>query len=104
MNVATRLPHEPAAVAEARAALDPLEPAVDGRTIGTLRLLVSELVTNSVRHGRPERSAADIELWISKSRQTVRVEVADAGRGFTVRSRSPVRTRARAGACTWSRC
>lgn len=87
MNVATRLPHEPAAVAEVRAALDPLEPAVDPRTIGTLRLLVSELVGNSVRHGRPERSTAEIELSVSKSRQTVRVEVADAGRGFTVRSR-----------------
>ncbi len=87
MNVATRLPHEPASIAEARAALEPLEPAVDRVTIGTLRLLVSELVTNSVRHGRPERSAGDIELSVSKSRRTVRVEVADAGRGFVTRPR-----------------
>lgn len=87
MKVATRLLHEPASVAEARAALRPLEPAVDRATIGTLRLLVSELVTNSVRHGRPERSAGAIELSVSKSLWTVRVEVADAGRGFAVRSR-----------------
>jgi len=79
MNLATRLPHEPASVAEARAALRPLEFAVDRATIGTLRLLVSELVTNSVRHGRSS-SAGEIEL-------SVRVEIADAGHGFAVRPR-----------------
>ena len=86
MNLATRLPHEPASVAEARAALRALEFAVDGATLGTLRLLVSELVTNSVRHGRPA-SAAEIELSVRASPQAVRVEVADAGRGFSVRPR-----------------
>jgi anti-sigma regulatory factor (Ser/Thr protein kinase) len=84
MNVATRLPHEPASVAEARAALGPLEPAVDRATIGTLRLLVSELVANSVRHSRPERSPGEIELLVSTSPETVRVEVVDGGRGFVV--------------------
>jgi anti-sigma regulatory factor (Ser/Thr protein kinase) len=79
MNLATRLPHEPASVAEARAALRPLEFAVDRATIGTLRLLVSEFVTNSVRHGRSS-SAGEIEL-------SVRVEIADAGHGFAVRPR-----------------
>lgn len=43
--------------------------------------------SSAKRARRPERSAAEIELSVSKSRQTVRVEVADAGRGFTVRSR-----------------
>ena len=86
MNLATRLPNEPASVAEARATLAPLEPAVDSATIGTLRLLVSELVTNSVRHGRPCPSG-EIELSLHASPQTVRVEISDAGRGFTVHPR-----------------
>ena len=86
MNLATRLPPEPASVAEARAALRPLEFAVDRATIATLRLLVSELVTNSVRHGRPS-SAGEIELSVRASPRTVRVEIADAGHGFAVRPR-----------------
>lgn len=86
MNLATRLPPEPASVAEARAALRPLELAVDRATIGTLRLLVSELVTNSVRHGRPS-SAGEIELSVLASPRTVRVEIADAGHDFAVRPR-----------------
>ncbi|MBA3422263.1 MAG: ATP-binding protein [Thermoleophilaceae bacterium] len=52
--------------------------------MGTLRLLVSELVANSVRHSRPERSPGEIELLVSTSPETVRVEVVDGGRGFVV--------------------
>lgn len=71
---------------EARAALRPLEPAVDRETIATLRLLVSELVTNSVRHGRPPPSG-EIDLSVHASPQTVRVEITDAGPGFAVHPR-----------------
>ena len=46
-------------------------------------LLVSELVTNSVRHGglRPDQ---EIELTIEASPQRLRVEVAEPGDGFEV--------------------
>ncbi len=86
-HIETRLPHEPASVAEARGALEPIEPNLDASTLGTLRLLVSELVTNSVRHGQAER-AGEIELSVSVSHETVRVEIADPGPGFDVSPRA----------------
>lgn len=48
-------------------------------------LLVSELVTNSVRHGglRPDQ---EIELTVQASRHHLRVEVAEPGEGFEVTS------------------
>ncbi|CAA9520668.1 MAG: hypothetical protein AVDCRST_MAG45-2478 [uncultured Solirubrobacterales bacterium] len=86
MNVATRLPHDPSSVAEARHAVDGLDTALDDETIATVRLLVSELVTNSVRHGLPDESG-HIELFVSATRESVRVEVLDAGAGFAPRAR-----------------
>ncbi len=86
MNLATRLPRTPASVARARQALAPLDRQVDRSTLGTIRLLVSELVTNSVRHSE---ASGGIELLVSASPETVRVEVADAGPGFAVRPRVP---------------
>jgi len=71
---------------EARHAVDGLDTALDDETVATVRLLVSELVTNSVRHGRPDESG-HIELSLSATRDSVRVEVADVGAGFTPRPR-----------------
>jgi anti-sigma regulatory factor (Ser/Thr protein kinase) len=87
MTVATRLPFEPASVGAARRALAPLDRAVDEATKETLYLLVSELVTNSVRHGRSE-GGGEIELSASASPDKVRVEVADPGPGFAARPRA----------------
>ena len=87
MNVATRFPHHPTSVSRARHAIDGLETAVDEETLATVRLLVSELVTNSVRHARPDRSG-EIELSVSASPKTVRVEVADSGPGFNAQPRT----------------
>jgi anti-sigma regulatory factor (Ser/Thr protein kinase) len=86
MNVATRLPHDPSSIAEARQAVDGLDPALDDETIATVRLLVSELVTNSVRHGVADESG-HIELSLSATHNSIRVEVVDAGEGFTPRAR-----------------
>jgi anti-sigma regulatory factor (Ser/Thr protein kinase) len=78
------LPPEPEAVAEARtkvcAAIEPElgEPACD-----TLRLLVSEVVSNAVRHGD---HGHPVELHASWN-AVVRVEVCDHGDGFTPRPR-----------------
>ena len=82
INIRRRLAHEPASVPEARASLAPLERVVDSGTFETLRLLVSELVGNSVRHAAPHASE-DIELSVRASRQRIRVEVANSGPGFT---------------------
>jgi len=85
-KVATRLPCEPASVTEARQVLEPLEPAVDEETIRTLKLLVTELVSNSVRHSA-SASHEEIELSVAASPESVRVEVADSGPGFEPRPR-----------------
>lgn len=86
MNFATRLPHDPSSVARARRAVDGLEHALDEETVATVRLLISELVTNSVRHVRPKESG-EIELYVAASPAAVRVEVADSGPGFATRPR-----------------
>ena len=87
IEIKRRLPHAPPSVAEARRALEPLERRLDPDTFETLRLLVSELVTNSVRHGQAENSE-EIELAVRASRETIRVEVADGGLGFEASPRA----------------
>lgn len=71
----------PGAVPDARTALDSLGEKVSPQTLEDLRLLVSELVTNSVRHAGLG-SSQTIELKVKLSAQTVRVEVNDQGSGF----------------------
>jgi anti-sigma regulatory factor (Ser/Thr protein kinase) len=75
------LPPEPGSVAEARsrvlAAVGP-QLGDDGR-VETLRLLVSELVTNAVRHGDGDRPVEVHAVWNAE----VRVEVIDHGHGFS---------------------
>jgi anti-sigma regulatory factor (Ser/Thr protein kinase) len=46
-----------------------------------LRLLVSELVTNAVRHAGA-RGEEEIGLRVQASRETIRIEVSDHGIGF----------------------
>lgn len=71
----------PGAVPDARRALDALDDQVSPQTLDDLRLLVSELVTNSVRHADLTESQA-IELKVKLMPETVRVEVNDQGSGF----------------------
>ncbi|MFL5893498.1 MAG: ATP-binding protein [Thermoleophilaceae bacterium] len=69
----------PQAAGEGRHALDRLRGAVAERGLDTLRLLVTELVSNSVRHGsREEWIQLDVDIYAN----AVRVEVHDAGPGF----------------------
>jgi anti-sigma regulatory factor (Ser/Thr protein kinase) len=68
----------PEAAAEARRAIGKLRADLDPPLMETLRLLVTELVTNSVRH-----TAADsMTLRIAVGRAAVLTEVADTGPGF----------------------
>ena len=76
----------PASVAEARRALGPLEGRISPTLLEELRLLVSELVTNSVQHARMD-SADSIELRVMVSGTSVRMEVTDTGAGFEVLDR-----------------
>jgi anti-sigma regulatory factor (Ser/Thr protein kinase) len=71
----------PYAVTAARLALADLDSTLDPSTAFDIRLLVSELVTNSVQHASV--SAEDsIRLHVDVRGQTVRVEVTDNGPGF----------------------
>jgi anti-sigma regulatory factor (Ser/Thr protein kinase) len=60
-----------------------LESVLEADLLDRATLLVSELVTNSVRHGglRPDQ---EIEVTVEASPQRLRVEVAEPGEGFEV--------------------
>ncbi len=75
------LPAEPASIAEARDAFGALAPQVGEELLPNLRLLVSEVVTNAVRHAG---AAPDARVLVvaENGGGCVRVEVHDEGCGF----------------------
>ena len=79
---------EPGATAagEARAALAALEGRIEPAALDDIRLMVSELVTNSVRHSGTQREF--VLLAVMQLGETVRVEVSDSGTGFEPSVRS----------------
>jgi anti-sigma regulatory factor (Ser/Thr protein kinase) len=72
----------PYAVTAARLALADLESQLDASVAFDVRLLVSELVTNSVQHASVAAEDS-IVLLVSINDETVRVTVSDDGPGFT---------------------
>jgi anti-sigma regulatory factor (Ser/Thr protein kinase) len=78
----------PYAVTAARLALADLESKLDSSVAFDVRLLVSELVTNSVQHAQVAAEDS-IVLAVSFSDKTVRVEVRDDGPGFEPPSAPP---------------
>jgi len=68
-------------VPRARAALDDLAESVGLERLEDLRLVVSELVTNSVRHAGLSRSDR-IDVRVTSDDDRVRVEIHDGGPGF----------------------
>ena len=81
-----RLNPGPEAIPAARRALDGLVGLVDRTVWEDLRLLVTELVTNGVRHSS-ERGPVCVSVTVEEGK--VRVEVTDSGRGFSP-SRAPM--------------
>jgi anti-sigma regulatory factor (Ser/Thr protein kinase) len=76
---------EAGSVAEARMKVcDAIEPVLADGANQTLKLLVSEVVTNAVRHGGDSQPVRLHATWNSE----VRVEVCDHGAGFTPAPRS----------------
>ena len=73
------------AAANARAELGRLRSMLDDPVVENIRLLVTELVTNSVRHAQ----ASAIEMLVVVSRTRVHVEVANPGGGFEPRPSGP---------------
>jgi anti-sigma regulatory factor (Ser/Thr protein kinase) len=66
----------------ARHALDELNGEIDAPLKEDIRLLVSEVVTNSVIHAQSD-PPGDVELDVWASDDLVRVAVTDTGPGFT---------------------
>jgi anti-sigma regulatory factor (Ser/Thr protein kinase) len=77
-DLSLRLHGGPEAAARARRALSKLRADIDPPLMETLRLLVTELVSNSVRHARSDT----VVLKVLVGRSAVLTEVTDAGPGF----------------------
>jgi anti-sigma regulatory factor (Ser/Thr protein kinase) len=74
----TRLPLDPTAGVRARRSLESFRPYLDRHSFDALRLLVTELVNNSIKHsGRPEGDPIDLTVELAEG--TVRAEVVDQG-------------------------
>jgi anti-sigma regulatory factor (Ser/Thr protein kinase) len=84
----TRLPLGPTAGARARRSLESFRAYLDRSSFEALRLLVTELVNNSLKHsGRPEGDP--IELNIELRNRRVRAEVVDRGADGDLMRRDP---------------
>jgi anti-sigma regulatory factor (Ser/Thr protein kinase) len=69
------------AAAQARTSLDDLEHELGTALLKDLRLMVSELVTNSIRHAGPGRKDHVVLCaWLYENR--FKIEVSDSGPGF----------------------
>lgn len=76
-----RLPARLDSVPRARDFVEPLHDELDEDTFLNLRLLISETVTNAIRHVEA-RADGDVELVVTHRDGVVRVEVLDDGPGF----------------------
>src|SRR5262245_66498300 len=77
-DLALTLAPQPGSIPVARHTLDRLAARLDPEQLESLRLLVSEVVANSVRHGL---GTGPIQLRVTVETSTIRVEVEDGGGG-----------------------
>ncbi|HEX2124937.1 MAG TPA: MASE1 domain-containing protein [Thermoleophilaceae bacterium] len=92
-QIVVRLPGRLEAVHLGRDAIDDLEPELHPALFANVRLLVSELVSNSIRHGHVPATAS-VELRAALFSDRVRVEVDDHGPGFEASESAPSRSEA----------
>jgi anti-sigma regulatory factor (Ser/Thr protein kinase) len=88
-SVDLRLNGSAEAPSVARRALSRLRGDIDPPVMETMRLLVTELVSNSVKHS----SSESVRLKVAVGRSGVLVEVTDQGSGFEHRPRNTHETR-----------
>jgi anti-sigma regulatory factor (Ser/Thr protein kinase) len=81
-SIAVELEPGPRCPAEARTSITPLADSLPTKVYLDLSLLVSELVTNSVRHARL-RPRDLIRLRVETSDRVIRLEVSDPGGGIS---------------------
>lgn len=77
------LPRTLEAPAQARDALAQLDPSLPEHVVPDMTLLVSELMTNSVKYG----GDGPVRLEITHTPETIRAEIIDQGAGFTPKQR-----------------
>jgi anti-sigma regulatory factor (Ser/Thr protein kinase) len=87
MTFDVELESSSAAPARARSALEQLASRLSSARMRDVRLLVSELVTNAVRHADADADGdgEGVRLVVAINGGTLRVEVHDPGHGFAVR-------------------
>lgn len=81
-----QLPVDTGSVPAARGSLDALRGRLSESALDDARLMVSELVTNSLRHAG--RSNRIIELLADIEGSTLKVQVRDQGKGFRPQPRT----------------
>lgn len=81
MRLNLTLPLDAGSASTARHSIDGLAGELDDALFEDLRLLVTEVVTNSIRHAR-STSKESLRLRLDVSTNRVRVEVVDHGPGF----------------------
>jgi anti-sigma regulatory factor (Ser/Thr protein kinase) len=82
-NLTVELPRDARAPFLARRALADLEGAVDAARLPDVRLLVSELIANSVKYG----GDGPVRLEVSTTHDRLRAEIIDQGQGFVPKHR-----------------
>ena len=82
--LSVELPRTPDAPFLARRALADLDGKIDSSVLPDVRLLVSELITNSVKYG----GEGPVRLEVTTEGDRVRAEIIDQGVGFTPVKRS----------------
>ena len=88
MRLERKLPVSPEAASEARHALDGIGDELPGGRMRDVRLLVSELVTNAVRHANLDDGDV-IGLVVELADDALRVEVLEAAPAAAARDPGP---------------
>jgi anti-sigma regulatory factor (Ser/Thr protein kinase) len=83
-DLTVELPRSPEAASLARRAVEDLNGCLDPARVPDVRLLVSELVTNSVKYG----GEGPVRLEVTRDDDRIRAEIIDQGAGFTPRARN----------------
>ena len=88
MRYEVDLARDPDSAAEARRALGEVSDHLSPRRLEDARLLVSELVTNAIRHAGLDADDV-IKLVVVTGDRALRIEVCDPGRGFELSEPQP---------------
>jgi serine/threonine-protein kinase RsbW len=81
MELSLSLPLQPESASVARHSLDGLAERLGEELLDDLRLLVTELVTNAIRHAQPSDEPW-LRLNLAVNNGSIRVDVIDHGPGF----------------------